>query len=473
MPPRISRRLAVAAITAIGLLAASPASRSQTPRSPHPRPVRPPPGLGAERRPARSRTRSRPTSSRPVMEAHFQGLGPMEQYEYQDAVEAFRDGARAGPGLDSRLDQPGDRALNDSGVKAEEAKKAGGGADRRPAISTRRSNSWPASWSETRTTRTLISAAASSSSSRASFAEAHAHFKRVTEIDPNDATAWYWLAQHRDGPRECRISRRADKLAKQQIALLNKALELQPVPDARRSTSSRMAYRLRQRAARRADELLDRWKKINPIATGPSPGPGDIADQGVRRDGPVRDGHRPVPSTSRSARTPAARAEFRGRPAAAGQARRRRALGQAVRLHRADRGDRPGPRPLRRGGRRVRRRRRRPARPLPGLGGRRAEGNSRRLALEPGRRPLRGCLGAFGLPEDRASLGVAAADFDADRHIDLFLTGVGDNRLLRNRDGKTFEDISCVARSRSDRPPSRSRPAGSTSTRTATSTSTS
>ena len=49
---------------------------------------------------------------------------------------------------------------------------------------------------------------------------------------------------------------------------------------------------------------------------------------------------------------------------------------------------------------------------------------------------------SFGLPNDRASLGVAAADFDADRHIDLFLTGVGDNRLLRNRDGKTFEDIS-------------------------------
>ncbi len=48
----------------------------------------------------------------------------------------------------------------------------------------------------------------------------------------------------------------------------------------------------------------------------------------------------------------------------------------------------------------------------------------------------------FGLPNDHASLGVAAADFDADRHIDLFLTGVGDNRLLRNRDGKTFEDIS-------------------------------
>ena len=47
---------------------------------------------------------------------------------------------------------------------------------------------------------------------------------------------------------------------------------------------------------------------------------------------------------------------------------------------------------------------------------------------------------AFGLPLDQASLGVAAADFDADRQIDLFLTGVGKNRLLRNKDGKGFED---------------------------------
>src|SRR5204863_4763451 len=54
---------------------------------------------------------------------------------------------------------------------------------------------------------------------------------------------------------------------------------------------------------------------------------------------------------------------------------------------------------------------------------------------------------AFGLPQDRASLGVAAADFDADRHIDLFLTGIGENRLLRNRDGKRFEDVSSSVKS--------------------------
>jgi hypothetical protein len=48
---------------------------------------------------------------------------------------------------------------------------------------------------------------------------------------------------------------------------------------------------------------------------------------------------------------------------------------------------------------------------------------------------------AFGLPDDRVSLGVAAADFDADGHIDLFLTGVGASRLYRNLGSKRFEDV--------------------------------
>ncbi len=51
---------------------------------------------------------------------------------------------------------------------------------------------------------------------------------------------------------------------------------------------------------------------------------------------------------------------------------------------------------------------------------------------------------ACGLPGDQGSIGVAASDFDADRHVDLFLTGAKGNRLLRNRDGKRFEDISAA-----------------------------
>ena len=61
------------------------------------------------------------------------------------------------------------------------------------------------------------------------------------------------------------------------------------------------------------------------------------------------------------------------------------------------------------------------------------EGGPRCAPAQPrGRRSSRTLALAFGLPEDRASLGVAAGDFDADRKVDLFLTGVGDNRLYRN-----------------------------------------
>src|SRR5262249_62372851 len=43
--------------------------------------------------------------------------------------------------------------------------------------------------------------------------------------------------------------------------------------------------------------------------------------------------------------------------------------------------------------------------------------------------------------------GAGPPDFGPHRHIDLYLTGVGDNRLLRNRDGKSFEDITSSLKS--------------------------
>jgi hypothetical protein len=48
---------------------------------------------------------------------------------------------------------------------------------------------------------------------------------------------------------------------------------------------------------------------------------------------------------------------------------------------------------------------------------------------------------AFGLAKNRASIGVAAADFDADGQIDLCLTGAGGNKVLHNLGGRRFEDI--------------------------------
>ena len=52
---------------------------------------------------------------------------------------------------------------------------------------------------------------------------------------------------------------------------------------------------------------------------------------------------------------------------------------------------------------------------------------------------------AYRIPLDRVSLGVAAADFDADLRVDLFLTGIGDNRLLHNTAANRFRrcDTGC------------------------------
>ena len=62
-----------------------------------------------------------------VMAAHFRGLGQMEQYEYRKAAEAFREVRKRAPGWIPGSINLAIALLNDSGVKAEAAKKSGGG----------------------------------------------------------------------------------------------------------------------------------------------------------------------------------------------------------------------------------------------------------------------------------------------------------------------------------------------------------
>lgn len=50
-----------------------------------------------------------------------------------------------------------------------------------------------------------------------------------------------------------------------------------------------------------------------------------------------------------------------------------------------------------------------------------------------------------GLDRDFYGMGVACGDFDNDGSVDVLLTGVGGNRLYRNRGGGKFEDITAAA----------------------------
>jgi len=103
---------------------------------------------------------------------------------------------------------------------------------------------------------------------------AHKHFRRVTELDPQDATSWYWTASTLTDPENPLLST-SPKLAKEQAAIYSKALELDPyLPQAiyKLSFVSRLAGEsLKQKA------LLDRWERINPDRRQPVPGPGNSA----------------------------------------------------------------------------------------------------------------------------------------------------------------------------------------------------
>ena len=46
-----------------------------------------------------------------------------------------------------------------------------------------------------------------------------------------------------------------------------------------------------------------------------------------------------------------------------------------------------------------------------------------------------------GLAVEMYGLGVAAADFDNDGNVDIYITGLGSNRLFRNKGADRFEDV--------------------------------
>ena len=332
--------------------------------------------------------------------------------------------------------------LNDTGVKDEEAKKPAA-ERRRPATSTRPSSCSPASWSATPTTLCPF-LPWDHPRTAGQYRRGPRHFQRVTEIDPNDATAWYWLGSTLTDPDDPR-SPAGPEAGQGADRALRQGPRTQSLPDAQPSTSWPFAYRVRRTSREKQKQLLDRWKKINPIAPARRPAPATWRTRNTARWAGMPPSSTPSPagaaSEARRRRRRASKprsplrvklaegerwvkpADFTGPKAVIGRVRAR--FGAAVAAFDAD-GDGKldlylasavvGPKGIR-----------------------------DILLLNKGEVGSRTHPPPSGCPTDRASLGVAAADFDADRHIDLFLTGVGDNRLLRNRGGKAFEDISTDA----------------------------
>src|SRR5262249_32089235 len=164
--------------------------------------------------------------------------------------------------------------LNDTGVKVEAAKKAGGGGSPPPdnfddalkllaEVLEREPDNPYAHFC-----RGIIL------EQQGNLAEANRHFKRVTEIDPNDAAAWYWLGSTVTD-EENPLSPPGAKQAKAQIDLFGKALALNPY-----LTPAIYKLAFAYRYAGQADkqrELLDHWKKMDPERLSAVPGPGDLA----------------------------------------------------------------------------------------------------------------------------------------------------------------------------------------------------
>ncbi len=102
----------------------------------------------------------------------------------------------------------------------------------------------------------------------------------MTEIDPTDAAAWYWMgctipdtSNQVEDPKE-RLKAIKEK-SKQEIALLGKALELNPY-----LTPAVYRFYMASRfvmSTRESKEWLQRFQRINPDQpeSVPAPGPGD------------------------------------------------------------------------------------------------------------------------------------------------------------------------------------------------------
>ena len=375
-----------------------------------------------------------------VMDAHYRGLGAMERYEYPEGAKAFREVLAKAPGWIPGTINLAIALLNQGGEADAKAKAAGqselSGAPKlnidesqsllESVIARQPENPW-AHYS-----RGIILAY------KGDLVEAHKNYQKVVEIDPGDSNAWLELGTTlTDGDKMGIFP--GSKLLPEQMADYAKAVELNPnlVPAVYKLS------RVKAFVGDRAEQvrLTDLYRKIyirnDPAAPGE---PAGLVYGEMGRYATVIDPF-PRPKEPKEAPVPpkfeapsaidvklapgvrwATSADFTGPLAVVGRARAR--FGQGVAAFDLD-GDGKLDLYL-----------------TSAVAG--PKGVRDILLLNKGGGKFEDVTLSWGLPEDRAGLGVAAGDFDADRRLDLFLTGVGDNRLYRNLGGR-FEDVTKAA----------------------------
>jgi tetratricopeptide (TPR) repeat protein len=364
-----------------------------------------------------------------ILKEHYRGLGFIERYDYEKAAEAFRKVHELAPQWIPGSINLAIALMNQSGPRKDDLGLAVEGDPQHEALVllddvVARDSKNPYA----RFCRGLMFEMLDQ------LEKAHADFQVVVEQDPSDAHAWY--------ERGSTVGRdvKAGPQANEQIADFRRALECNPYLSA--------AYFKLFRALRLSDDpegakrQLALWKQLEG-------GPGAIrfGDEMERSYGaegryaqvinplvdqkapssPIRlprfDLPAPVKVQLAGGERWVSSSDFTGRLAVLGRARAR--FGAPIVAFDAD-GDGRTDLFL-------------PAAVVGPRGVRDA------LLLNRGEGSFEDATLLWRLPDDRASLGAAAGDFDGDGRVDLFLTGIGDNRLYRNEKPTGFKDVTKAA----------------------------
>ena len=370
-----------------------------------------------------------------VLESHYRGLGAMERYEYTAAARAFGDVHARVPGWTIGTINFAIALLNQGGEAAEKAGRGGHSTESRDSVL------------NIEAARQLLDGVISRHPdqphahfsrgiilrSQGRLAEAHRDFAAVAQIDPHDAHTWLEFGATLTDPDQENMPA-GRKQARELVAAYTKAIEANPYL-VTAMFKLQFAYNLvGDREHQR--QFYETYAKLNPERSASATGEVAATVYGeMGRYARIIDPF-PQPKTAREViKSPrfgpmeslnislspqdrwAVASDFQGKQAPLGRIRSRFGAGIAASDVNADglldlylTAAIVGP-----------------------LGLRDA------LLINRGVGHFEDQTAAYHLPMDRAGTGVAAADFDSDRRIDLYLTGINDNRLFRQTE-RVFVD---------------------------------